>query len=58
MNTRLLTIRRNVWHSQARGCWGYVQVGTVAVFIFWRIHESQGWRLELFTPSHRFRWSA
>jgi hypothetical protein len=46
-----LEIRRGVYHAQAKGCWGYLQIGMLAFFIGWSLDRRRtAWRLELFKP--------
>lgn len=52
----MLEFRRNVASTQAKGCFGCLHVGEVAVYIWPGFPVAYGWRLELLTPLHRFRW--
>lgn len=49
--------KRNVEHTQTKGCWGCLHIGTVALYIGTKRQPAGrvGWRLELFTPLHAFR---
>ena len=53
---RLLKVKTRVMAAQARSCWGCLHVGEWAFFIWVTNKRDYGWRLELFTPLHRFRW--
>lgn len=42
-------IERGVMMSQAKHCWGYIQVRSVAIFLGWDIKRtSPGWRFTVF----------
>lgn len=49
-------IKRNVMATQAAACWGCIHVGSVAVYLGFTLRRVAGWRLEILTPLHRFRW--
>lgn len=52
----MIEVKRGVYATQARCCWGCLQVGMTAVYLGFMPRRDYGWRLELFTPLHRFRW--
>lgn len=54
---RLLTVQRNVASTQAKGTLFCLHVGGTALHFFNGSNPMPGFRLELFTPLHRFRWS-
>ena len=53
---KLFEARRNVAFTQAKSCWGCLQVGEYALYLWVTNRRAYGWRLELFTEFHRFRW--
>lgn len=50
-----LEIKTNVYSTQAKNCLFCIHIGTVAIF-FGKGKREIGKRLELFTPSRKFRW--
>jgi hypothetical protein len=50
--------KTGVYSTQAKACWGCLHVGWWAFFLLPTRRREYGWRLELFTPWHRFRWNA
>lgn len=54
----MILIQRNVAYTQAKGTLFCLHVGGTAIHFFNSPSRSYGWRLELFTPRRRFRWSS
>ena len=52
----MIRLLRDVSYTQAYGCRFCLHIGGTAV-LFGRKSNGRGPRLELFTDSHRFRWS-
>ena len=50
-----MKIERNIWCTQAKNCWGCIQVGRKVIYIGRK--RGYAWRLEIFTPLHRLRFS-
>lgn len=51
-----MQIIRDVAYTQAFGCRFCLQLGSTA-YLFGKVNNGRGPRLELFTPRHFFRWS-
>ena len=53
-----MNIKRNVAHTQTKGCWGCLHIGSVALYLGRNqgAYERTGWRLEVFTEYHKLRW--
>jgi hypothetical protein len=58
MFKRLIEVRRNVYSTQTKGCWGAIHVGMTVLYLGWDSRrKGSGWRLELCTPFRKFRWA-
>lgn len=53
---RLIETKRNVMSTQAKSCWGCLHVFDRAFYLWVTNKRAYGWRLEILTPLHRFRW--
>jgi hypothetical protein len=51
----LLKVERDVYSAQGFNSWGVLQVGMTLFRIFNGTRKPFVWRLELLTPSHKFR---
>jgi len=52
----LIETKRGVYATQAGACWGCLHVGWWAFYIWPTLRRHAGWRLEVLTPLHRWRW--
>ncbi len=52
---KIIKIDRDVYSAQGFNSWGVLQVGMVLFRIWNGTRKPFCWRLELFTPFHRFR---
>lgn len=52
----LAIVYREVFTTQSKNCLGVLHIGMTATAILPGLLK-QGWRLELFTPYHKFRFS-
>lgn len=51
---RLFTVYRDVFATESKNCLGVVHI-RMTVIAIWQGARKQGFRLELFTPYHKFR---
>lgn len=59
MRNRIVIVQRNVASTQAKGTLFCLHVGGTAIHFFNSLKRADcRWRLELFTPMRRFRWSS
>ena len=50
-----MKIDKGIYYTQAYNCWGCIHVGMRVIYIGRK--KGYGWRLELFTRYHKFRFS-